>query len=285
MARRTIFDMLDAEMNLSEEISRLRVLCGQEVIEGGDDSWCPEYSYTLEKFVDEYCFFRWKHRSRCLDCADMRRKLNITDINMHEELNDEQIITYLEYLANMIWLCDNYLYRDRKFFWSTKYYAELKENFAQILDSMNYEERVFEEEEKVLLVEKNVAVTATAEIVEPQLAYEIIQYNHYMLKGDIEGKRKILNLLAEKIEPMRAKFKTLQRHKELESNVGFLLNKMNIRHNNTEGKNAIDYVKNLSDEELEYWYDEAYQLILLCILEHDNLERNENIAELKKRMA
>ena len=57
---------------------------------------------------------------------------------------------------------------------------------------------------------------------------------------------------------------------------------MNIRHNNIEGKNAVEYVKNLSDEELEEWYDETYQMLLLCFLEYDNIERSKRIIKLKE---
>ena len=160
----------------------------------------------------------------------------------------------------------------------------MKENVFDVINSMNYETRIFEDEEKVILVEKNEAATAVAEIIEPELANEVIQYNHYLMKGNIEGKKRILKVLADKIEPMRAEFKKLQKYKELESDIGFLLNKMNIRHNNIEGKNAIDYVKNLSEEEMENWYDETYQLILLCILEYDNIERTKKIIELKKNL-
>lgn len=71
-------------------------------------------------------------------------------------------------------------------------------------------------------------------------------------------------------------------NKQLESNVGYLLNKLNIRHNNIEGKNAKDYVKNLSEKELEEWYDETYQMLQLCILEHDNIGRNKKVDSLKK---
>ena len=68
------------------------------------------------------------------------------------------------------------------------------------------------------------------------------------------------------------------------SNTGFLLNKMNIRHNNKEGKNASEYVANLADEELEKWYDETYQMLLLAMLEVDNIERNRKVNELKKKI-
>ena len=70
----------------------------------------------------------------------------------------------------------------------------------------------------------------------------------------------------------------------LESNTGFLLNKMNIRQNNKEGKNASEYVANLADEELEKWYDETYQMLLLAMLEVDNIERNRMVNELKKKI-
>ncbi len=122
-------------------------------------------------------------------------------------------------------------------------------------------------------------MTAVAEVVDPNTAYAVIEYNHHLLKGDIAEKQRILKLLADKFEPLRGELKRV--NKELESNTGYLLNKMNIRHNNMEGKNAIEYVKNLSDEELEEWYDETYQMLLLCFLEYENIERNKKINKLK----
>lgn len=44
------------------------------------------------------------------------------------------------------------------------------------------------------------------------------------------------------------------------------------------------YVVNLSDEALEEWYDETYQMLLLSMLELDNAERNKRVKELKERM-
>lgn len=131
-----------------------------------------------------------------------------------------------------------------------------------------------------MLVEKNAAMTAVIEIVDPKSAYVVAEYSHHLLKGNIDEKQRILKLLADKFEPMRGELKKV--NKDLESNTGYLLNKMNIRHNNIEGKNAIEYVKNLSDEELEEWYDETYQMLLLCFLEYDNIERSKKIGKLKE---
>ena len=123
-------------------------------------------------------------------------------------------------------------------------------------------------------------MTAVAETVDPNTAYAVIEYNHHLLKGDIAEKQRRLKLLADKFEPIRGELKKVD--KDLESNTGDLLNKMNIRHNNMEGKNAIEYVKNLTDEQLEEWYDETYQMLLLCFLEYENIERNKKISELKQ---
>lgn len=62
-----------------------------------------------------------------------------------------------------------------------------------------------------------------------------------------------------------------------------MFNNMNIRHNNcAEGdKNYKKVVAKMSQDELESWYDETYQLCLLAFLELDNVERTKKVAELK----
>lgn len=62
-----------------------------------------------------------------------------------------------------------------------------------------------------------------------------------------------------------------------------MFNNMNIRHNNsTEGdKNYREVVAKMTQDELENWYDETYQLCLLAFLELDNVERTKKVAQLK----
>ena len=71
----------------------------------------------------------------------------------------------------------------------------------------------------------------------------------------------------------------------LEDNLFYLFNNINIRHNNTNPNDKSKYkayVANLSQNELEDWYDETYQLCLLAFLELDNVERNNKIKQLKQ---
>lgn len=237
MARKNIFDILSQKMDINYEISRLNNLCtANMIVENG------LFSYKLEDFVDRCCLVDWKNRNRCISCKEIRELLSITDFDIKHKLREEQIYAYLEYLANMIWLCDNYV-NEHEECGVTKEYYLLDDNLLEIVESLNCELRVFEDDERVLLVEKNASVTAVVEIVDPKTAYEVIQYNHHSLKGNIAEKQRILKALSDKIEPIRAEFKKLQKHKDLESDVGYLLNKMNIRHNNVEGKNTIPYCK------------------------------------------
>lgn len=273
MSRNTIFDILESKMDIDYEIFRIESLCKEEAIEEGYTG------YTLEDFIDQYCLADWKNRNRCISCEEMRNRLNISSFHIKHQLQGNQILIYLEYIANLVQLCNTYISNDSDYD-VTQSYVYLQNNLIEVIHDLNYETMVFEEEEKVLLVEKNAATSAVVEIVEPELAFEIIEYNHFLLKGDIDKKQKILKVMADKFEPLRSELKKV--NKDLESNTGYLLNKINIRHNNIEGKNAIPYVQNLSKEELEEWYDETYQMLLLCMLEYDNIKRTEKVVALKK---
>ena len=65
-----------------------------------------------------------------------------------------------------------------------------------------------------------------------------------------------------------------------------LFNNINIRHNNSDPQSGKyhKFVANMSNAELEKWYDETYQLCLLCFLEMDNVERKRKIKELNENI-
>lgn len=268
MSRKNIFDILNEKASISSQINKIEMLLSESSIN----------RFTPEEIVDIECMRDWKARGRFTSCAEIRECLQITYAHIKRGLSDEQVLFYLEYVSNIIWLCnEKYLAGSEDY---DDDYIYLQENLTGILDDLGYEAKVFEDEEKVILVEKNAAMTAVAEVVDQKTAFAVIEYNHHLLKGNIAEKQRILKILADKFEPMRVELKKAD--KDLESNTGYLLNKMNIRHNNVEGKNAIEYVKNLSDKELEEWYDETYQMLLLCFLEYDNIERSKKVSKLKK---
>ena len=143
-----------------------------------------------------------------------------------------------------------------------------------------------EDDECVLVIEDKPEVTATAEIVPETLALDIIRYNHRLLKGNINAKKSILLKLASELEPRRKELQELD--KDLTSNIFFMLNNMNIRHNNqniNEPSKYKKYVAEIDNQHLEDWYDELYQMMLLALLLLDNIERQKSIDELKEKVA
>lgn len=79
------------------------------------------------------------------------------------------------------------------------------------------------------------------DLVEPDLAQIILEYHHYLLKGDLGAKKDRLRKLADALEPKRKELDNL--NKTLCSDFFFLVNKMNIRHNNCDPSDKSKYVE------------------------------------------
>lgn len=133
-------------------------------------------------------------------------------------------------------------------------------------------------------VPKDQAAIAVAEIVDPGLSYKAIEYNHHSMKGNLERKKAVLLALAEKLEPERSRLKQINSSQE--SDLFYLLNNLNIRHNNTDpgSKNYSSLVADMDKDKLEEWYDDTYQLCLLSFLELENVERKARVKQLKENI-
>ena len=125
-------------------------------------------------------------------------------------------------------------------------------------------------------------LTISFEKLKSALSYRIIEYNHHSMKGNLERKKATLIALADKLEAKRTKLKQI--NTSLESDLFYLLNSVNVRHNNAEqgGKNYIHFVADMKDGDIEQWYDDIYQMCLLAFLELDHLERKERVKKLKE---
>lgn len=70
-------------------------------------------------------------------------------------------------------VCDAYMPADSE--WSREF-KMLYQNVVNVVNSLNYEIKVFEKEEKTILVEKSAAATAVAEIMDEETAYQGLRY-------------------------------------------------------------------------------------------------------------
>lgn len=286
MARKNIFDTIGAIQNWEMEIAKIEKFFkdSREVTINGPLSIFRdrEEYFSIEQFVDKYFFKHWKQRGTCLNCNEMREKLSIQTILAKTKISQNEFITYLEHISNILFISEKVKFEDKYeiIFLNN---VLIKKNIEILLGWINHETKVFENDEKVLIVEKDAAVTAVAEIIGENLSYEVIKYNHYTLKGDLAAKKSLLIKFCNVLERKRTKLK--ESNAQLEDGIFFLANNMNIRHNNTtqeeNNKSYIEHVAKMPKEELENWYDELYQMMLLAFLQLDNIDRMKKVTNLK----
>lgn len=158
------------------------------------------------------------------------------------------------------------------------------DNIAYILKRTNHELRE-DANKNWIIVEKNKSATLAAQLVsDTTVAFDIIEYNHFAIKGHLAEKKKLLTSVAAYIEPiLRSKALSGAGYKQLESDAGFIFNNFHIRHNNKEGAKAQDYIVSVRNKELEEWYDKAYEIALSVIIISDYISIGKDIADIKTR--
>lgn len=276
--RKNIFQMLEEQFDLHREIERIDTIFNSNLFIKNRYT-----EYSAEELMDTYVFSNWKQRNRCIDTSDMKNSLGINNIRLKKDLTINELIIYLEYVENILNLAWNYMINTE----GVNIYTEfnmLRENLDDLLDRINHEKYIFDDEEMVLISEKNAEATAVVEIVDTKTSLKVIKYNHYLLKGDIQAKKDIILELAAKLEPKRKQLDKLDN--KLSSNLFYMLNNLNLRHNNVDktSKSYKDAVAKMKKATLENWYDETYQLELLAFLLLDNVKRSKKVDELKAKM-
>ena len=280
--RKSIFDIVKDNTNLANDVLRLDSMFLKEEILRVNRG----IPYTLKDYVEDYCFETWKYRNHCLDVDDFLRTVNYNNLKRSATINAEDIFTLIEVIYNFWNLAFGDLEKGTNGLLWSGIFVHLQDVMDEILRQYNYTAYIPEDDECVLVIEDKPEVTATAEIVPETLSLDIIRYNHRLLKGNINAKKSILLKLASELEPRRKELQELD--KDLTSNIFFMLNNMNIRHNNqniNEPSKYKKYVAEIDNQHLEDWYDELYQMMLLALLLLDNIERQKSIDELKEKVA
>lgn len=284
MARKNIFELLKSRYDINKEFEKITTLFEDKCIQHSQNMGFNQYRtlyYSLEDMVDDI-FPTWKARGTCICCKNMRQELGISDLHKKTNYTQDYILTCLEYYKNIFILfinkvapkLDHYEYSYLNSF------HMLNPNMDKLLDYLNYEQYILKKEEMVILIPKNPAITAVAEISSEDTAMAILMYHHASLIGQLEEKRDILRRIAKEYEPLLDK--GIDGFSDYFDKATNMLNNLDVRHNNKVGKKKNALAINLSDKELESWYDELYQLLLFCVLIKDNKERKDKMAEFLK---
>lgn len=274
MNRKSIFDILEEKYDFNNEFKKITYLFNRNVVRGDG------YGYPIETLVNNV-FHTWKARGSCINCADMRKELEIDTIVKLEKNSPEQIILCLEYYANILYLYSNNIVLPLG--WEEiNTLSLLRNNIDFLIERLHYKKHIYAEKECVLLIPNDPAAVAVAEIAPKDLAFAILKYNHASLKGQVEEKRRLLQSIANEYEDLLNN--PLDGFSSYFDTARGLLNNLNIRHNNKDGKNQHALIKNMPKQELEKNYDELYQLLLFCVLIKDNAERKKGADELLKKL-
>ncbi len=273
MARKTLYQRLDGlgVAVVAEYDALIRLLKEEQSI-------ASYYSaYPLIKYINDNYFRNLpaNFRSPYLSVEEMMRALNLPD----KSASLDDLFLLSELLIAL--LPEKHIKKKDDL---RQQAITIFENIFSFLEKLNYELKEIDGGRKII-VERNPATTQAVGIVtDDSTSVALIEYNHYALKGDLEEKRRILTALGSYIEPI-LKSRALQNagYKQLESDVGFMLNNFHVRHNNKEGAKAQDYIIGLNAKQLEEWYDKIYNAILSVIIINEHIPTQNNIVELKSK--
>lgn len=278
MTRKNIFEILKKEINIPDELNKITKLFNSKMIYNEYNIFGERY--TFEEIFEKKIFSSWKQRNTFISCKEIREKLEIPKI-FTVVTSIDLIVTSLEYYCNIIYLVDEKIIRSQTSIYSYDDKIKiLEENINILLDKLNHQKIINKKEDILILVPKKPAVTAVAEISSQKISFAILKYNHATMKGDLEGKRNLLNSIYIEYEPLLNS--SLDNYNDFLSQTRGLFNNLNARHNNKTKENNKNTVIDLNDKELENWYDELYQLFLFCVLIKDNLERKAKVKEFLK---
>ena len=283
MTRKNIFEILNEHYDIVKEMTKIHELMECIVITDFNPTNYQSTQRTIEQMFELYLFPLWQQRGSYMNCAEMRTVLKLTTTFSIKKM--DELIRTLEYYTNIItWLNSRLnIVMNITRFQAPIEYRMLCKNIDILLEHLNYEKIIFEGEQKVILVPKDPAGKAVAEIASNKdIAFAILKYNHASLKGDLFEKKRLLVSIASEYEALLDNPTT--GFSPFFDKTNALLNLLNLRHNNTKGRHKNDLVANMPKEELEKWYDELYQLLLFCILIKDNVKRKDEIDGLLKKL-
>lgn len=238
---------------------------------------------SIEDSIERY-FKNWKYNANYLSFKELRDQLKFTfvrdgyyDVPSGHIKDANDFFDYCEMIINMIVLLPEE---------EAEYHENNVNEIIRLIDydlnSLNHKIRKIDD--KYLIIQKDATVSEVVDIVEVSLAKIILEYNHYLLKGDLEKKKNILVKIANALEPQKSEIKAI--NYQLFKDYFYLINNMDIRHNNCDSSDTSNYnayFDKLTIEEKEEWYDEIYQMSLLIFLLLENRNRTKKISDLKSK--
>ena len=275
MSRVHFFEAIEREVDFRREYAKLEGMCAENY---GSVRYGTKI--TINTWIERN-FRNWKKRSNYTSFAELRDQLGfpIEDDNGNEYIsaNDIDINRYLlfcEMMTNVIVGLQEYHEP-----LLDEVITAFIETIRATVEKAGLEIHTLDDE--IMIIEKNAVAVEVAD-KQPELADVIIEYNHYLLQGDLERKKELLKSIADALEPRRKELNGL--NSRMTDDFFYMVNSMNVRHNNCNPTDTKKYNQKfaiLSAFDKESWYDLIYEqgLSLFVLLEQQG--RNKRIDAFK----
>lgn len=260
MVRRNYFDILNQmEFDPQRELKNLVDLLKME------NNLGRGYYTTINSAISDN-FLDYPNRSTFTSYSQM---IEVIISNIYD--TTEQLFVFSELLVDIFNnLVGKFTEKECQFI------QVIFDNITRFLELSNHELITLENGDKII-VEKNVYASEVSQIISEtniQDAIKVLEYNHFANKGNIQRKKEILIALANYLEPFRRELNNSEELKDImkvnnQKVIAFeklfeMYNNFGLRHNNSN-----QYHLDLTDDELEQWYDDIYTSTLFVILSMD----------------
>lgn len=273
------FERLEREIDFSKEYMKLERMVSFEIhnfyLIGG----------TINIIIENN-FRNWRKRGNFTSFSELRIHLGFSIYDsegrrdedlIRTDVNMEEYFLYCEMLLNLI---DDLHINN---------FDDVRPIISEIVDTLNYnvEKSGFEiktVDGQKIIVEKN-AVSIFVADNNPNIADLIIEYNHYLLRGNIKRKQEILKGIADALEPKQKELYEI--NKSAKDDFFWMVNNLNVRHNNCDCNDKKNYnpkFAELSPKEKEKWYDLIYDQALYLFVLLNSKSRNEEIKNFKQEV-
>ena len=271
--RKTFADVLkEGNINIRQEYDKLYSILHSKAFDHNTKS-------LYDIFDANFTFFFF--RGTCMGIKDFDQKYGFKFAHEPSDFNLDYLVSFCEYLQNMVigMQCSISAGGFAAPEVVNKILQLTSEQIRLVIDNIGYMDANVDG--ITIFVPKSQPAIVVSEILSPSLSYKVIEYNHHSMKGDLDKKQATLKLLADQLEAKKDKLGEL--NNSLKSDLFYLFNNINIRHNNIDpnSKSYKKAVAEMSKEELEEWYDRTYNMCLMAFMVLEQADNKTKTKELK----
>ena len=265
-----------------EEFKRLEFLMNEKTIPYGFHELI-----SLKNWLDKKTFRDLKIRDSFTSINDMLTGLGIYDSNLEFNYDLECMQNHSKCFEKLYLYCEilltifsNSIGKLTDNETANKVAKHITNSIDKILEKTNC--KWVSTKKGIIIIENDIIATEAIESIKNDisLACEIMEYNRKLNKGNIERKKQILIQLAAYTEPWNSDFEDTP-YKQLYNDRRFLVNEIDIRHNNKETSKYI-FTDGWTNVDYENWYDKTYHTLLMVIIAKKQLEISAEIKSLKQ---